>query len=93
MLALRDIASDGFRRALHGFSRYLQTSQQLDLTASVVEGHFGTSQRQHAAHARRQLQPLNVQRGIGGELSVMALRTQIPGAQEPDLAHNGQHVP
>src|SRR5208283_2325350 len=30
---------------------------------------------------------------ISRRLSVMTLRTQIPGAQELDLAHGGQHMP
>ena len=35
----------------------------------------------------------NAQSGIGGELSVMAARTEKPGARKLDIAHRGQHIP
>jgi hypothetical protein len=93
MFALCDIASDGFRRALDSFGCHLQTGQQFDLSASMIEGRFGTNQRQHTAHAGRQVQLRNVQSGIGRELSVMTVRTQIPRALELDLTHGGEHFP
>jgi hypothetical protein len=72
---LRDIFSDGFRRAFHGFGRHLQTRQQLEVSASVLKGSLRTNQRQHAAHPWRQVCLGNVQSGIGRALSVMTLRT------------------
>jgi len=71
----------------------LQIGEQFHLLAAMIEGRFATNQRQHAAHTWRQVRLLNVQSGIGRALSVMTVRTQIPGAPELDLAHGGQHVP
>src|SRR5271167_273297 len=59
----------------------------------MLEGRLRTNQRQHAAHTGRQVRLLNIQSGISRRLSVMTLRTQIPGAEELDLAHGGQHMP
>jgi hypothetical protein len=93
LLAPCDLASNSFRRPLHGLGRHFQTSQQLDLTACVVERRFRANQRQHTAHTGRQIQLFYVQSGIGGKLPVMTLRTQIPRALKLDFAHGGEHSP
>jgi hypothetical protein len=93
LFALRYIGPDGLRSALHGFGRHFEAGQQLDLPASMVEWRFGPDQRKHAAHAGRQSQILNVQSHIGRALSVMTVRTQIPRAQQLDIAHGSQHAP
>ncbi len=61
--------------------------------ASLIEGRFRPHQRQHAAYAGRQIRLVDVQSGIGGELPVVAVRAEIPGAQELDLAHCGEYMP
>ena len=75
LLPMRKIFSDRFRRALHGFGGDLQASQEFHRLASVVEGSFLAHRRQHAAHARRQLRPVDVQFDVRGKLSGVTSRT------------------
>jgi hypothetical protein len=42
---------DGLLRTLNGFGGDLQTGQDLDLPAVVIEGRRSPDDRQHAAHA------------------------------------------
>ena len=92
-LAPSDVAADGFRLTFDGFGRHLKTGEQFDPPAAVIERRVGTNQRQHAAHSGGQVRLLDIQRGIGGALTFVAMRTQIPGAQKLHLAQRGQHMP
>jgi hypothetical protein len=58
----------------------------------MVERGFGTDQCRHAADTWRKIRFLNIQSGIGGTLPVVAVRAEIPGAQQLDLAYGGQHA-
>ena len=89
----RSRSRSGTSSAFHGFGRYFETGQQPDLLPAMVEGRFRAHQRQHAAYTGRGIRFLYVQSGVGGTLPVMAVRTQIPGAQQLDLADGGQHAP
>ena len=93
LVACGDIGSDGFGSTFHRFGRHREAGQQFDLLSSMVEWHIRAHQRQHAANTGRQIRFLYVQSRIGRTLPVMAVRTQIPGAQQPDLAHRSQYVP
>ena len=92
LLTLRDIGPDGLRSTLHGFGGHFEAGRQFDLPASMVEWRFGPNHRQHASHAGRQSQILNVQSHVGRAPSVMTVRTQIPRAQQLDIAHGSQHA-
>ena len=93
LFACSDIGSDGFRGTFHRFGRHIQASQQFDLPPSMVEWRFRANQRQHASDTGRQIRFLYVQSCIGRTLPVMAVRTQIPGAQQLHLSQCGLHAP
>jgi hypothetical protein len=85
-LPLRDVFSNGFSSALYGFGIHLEPGQQFDLQATVIEGGGLTDHRQHAPYAGRELGFDHVQFGIGGELPMMAVATQIVRALPLHLA-------
>ncbi len=62
------------------------------MPASVIERRLGDYQRQHAAYAGRQFLVLDVQLGIDGKLSVMAVRAEITGARQFGPTQSGQHM-
>ena len=91
LLAGGDVFPDGLRRALHGLGGHLQVGQEFQLLASVIEGGLLTDDCLHAAHSWRELGVFDIQFDIGGELSAMAVRAQVVGTRDGDLAHGRQH--
>jgi len=74
--------------AFHRLGRHLQTGQNLDLLASVIEGSLLTHQSVHPAHAGRGLRVFDIQFAVGRELAWVAMRAQI--VRTRDL-HRAQH--
>ena len=92
LLLQGDVVADRLRGALHRFGSHLKTGEQFDLLASVIERCLRTDQRQHAAHTGRALCFVDIQSGIGGKLTIMALRAQIPRALKLNLAYCSEYM-
>ena len=54
----------------------------------MIERRLLTDERLHAANAGRELRVLDIQFDIGGELALLAVRTQIVGPRYSDCAHH-----
>ena len=92
-LTLRDVLADGFGSALYRFGGHLQTGQHLHLFAAMIAGRLLPNQSLHAPHAGREVRVLDIQFGVDGELALMAMRTEIPGARDFHLAQCGEDAP
>ena len=90
LLTGADVGANRLRRALHRFGCHLQTSQHLHLLAAVIERNLLSHDGLHAAHAGRTVAVFHVQQAIHGELSVMTVRTWIPGAQKHHFAQGSE---
>jgi hypothetical protein len=86
LLACGDVGANRLRGPLHRFGRDFQTGQNLHLPASVIEGSLLTHYRLHAAHARRAVAVFDVELAVERGLTVVTVRTQIPGARQFHLA-------
>jgi len=86
LLACSDIGANRLRGPLHRFGRHFQTSQNLHLLASVIEGSLLTHDGLHPAHAWRAVAVFDVELAVERELAVVTVRTQIPGARQFDFA-------
>jgi hypothetical protein len=86
-----DVFADGLRVAFHGLGSDLQTGQELQLAASVIERGLLAHRRLHAAHAWGELGVLDIQFDVGGELPGVAVRAQVVGARHFGLTHGGEH--
>src|SRR5271157_3384712 len=65
--ACGDVGANCFRRTLHRLGCHLQTSQNLHLLASVIEGSLQAHYGLHAAYARRAVAVFYVELAVNGE--------------------------
>ena len=93
LLALGDIAANALGDTLYRFGGHRQAGQHLNLLPAVIEWSLLSDQSMHAPHARREVAVLNVQFAVGGELALVTMRTQIPGAHDCHLPHSGHYAP
>ena len=77
LFAFSNVAADPFGSSFDGLSGHLESRQQFELTASVIERRVRTNQRQHTAHTGREIRLLDIQGGIYRKLAVMTVRAQI----------------
>ena len=93
VLPAGDIFSDSFGYTFHRFGGHLQTGQEFDLLAAMLERPFLPHHGVHAAYAGREVRIHNVQFGVDGKPAFVAVRAQIPGAGQFRLSQGGQDVP
>ena len=85
-----DVSSNGFGGPLDGFSRDLQVGQEFELGACWNKGSLAADDCQHAPHTGREIRFVDVERDVGGELSVITRRAPIVGALDTCTAHGGE---
>ncbi|MBI4905327.1 MAG: hypothetical protein HY820_16960 [Acidobacteria bacterium] len=85
-----DVGSNGFGGPLDRFRGDLQVGQEFELVACWNKGSLAADGSQHASHAGREIRLVDVERDVGGKLSVVTRRAPIVRALDTCPAHCGE---
>ncbi len=84
------VFADGLGLALDGLGGDLQTGQQTQLLAPLIERRRLAHQRLHAAHAGGERGVVDVEFGVGGKAAHVAVRAAVVGASDLAPTQRGE---